>query len=481
MNDLLHIASLLRPDVELALSLLIAIAVTVHVLLTRREVAPSAGWIGLAWFAPFLGGFLYFVLGINRVQRRARRVRGGPAKPRRHGRARLVKPTDRHLSPLEKAIGLLTERPVEPGNTWRILQNGDEAYPAMLAAIAGAKASVALSSYIMRADSTGMRFVAALRAAQDRGVAVRVIVDGVGSGWLRSRAYSALLAAGLPAQRFMHTVLPWRMPFLNLRTHQKILVVDGRLAFTGGINIANQNELATNPAHPVQDTHFELHGPVVAQLVEAFARDWAFCTERGDDDGEALDGPAWFPNLTPKGHTPARVVTAGPDQDLEKIKFAVQQAIACAQTRITVMTPYFLPDQQLISALSLAAMRGVDVQITLPEHGDHRLMDWAWRANIGPLLQDGCRVFLSPPPFRHSKVMVVDGAWCLIGSSNWDMRSFRLNFELCVEITDPTLATTLEALVAGWHGRQIDEAEIRSRGIARRLRDSAARLLLPYL
>ncbi len=481
MSNLLYFASLLRTDVELGLGIFIAAVVTAHVLLTRREVAASAGWIGLAWFAPFLGGFLYFVLGINRVQRRARRVRGGPAKPRRHGRAGRAREANRHLASLEKAIGLLTERPIEPGNTWRILHNGDEAYPAMLAAIAGAKASVGLSSYIIRADSVGMRFVAALQEAQGRGVAVRVIVDGVGSGWLRSRAYSALLAAGLPAQRFMHTVLPWRMPFLNLRTHKKILVVDGRLAFTGGINIADQNEVATNPADPVQDTHFELRGPVVAQLVEAFARDWAFCTERGDDDGEALDGPAWFPDLAPQGDAVARVVTAGPDQDLEKIEFAVQQAIACAQTRITVMTPYFLPDQQLMMALSLAAMRGVEVDITLPEHGDHRLVDWAWRANIGPLLHDGCHVFLSPPPFRHSKVMVVDGAWCLIGSSNWDMRSFRLNFELCVEITDSTLATTLEALVVGWRGRQVNEIEIRRRSVVLRLRDAAARLLLPYL
>lgn len=481
MNNLLHFVGTLRTDVELGVGVVIAVVVTAHVLLSRRDVAASAGWIGLVWFAPFLGGFLYFVLGINRVQRRARRERGGPAKPRPHGRARRMPEVNRHLASLEKAIGLLTERPIEPGNSWRILHNGDEAYPAMLTAIAGAQTSVGLSSYIIRADNAGMRFVAALREAQGRGVAVRVIVDGVGSGWLRSRAYWALIAAGLPAQRFMHTLLPWRMPFLNLRNHKKILVIDGRLAFTGGINIADQNEVATNPTNPVQDTHFELRGPVVAQLVEAFARDWAFCTERGDEDGEALDGPAWFPDLVPEGDAVARVVTSGPDQDLEKVEFVVHQAIACAQTRITVMAPYFLPDQQMMTALSLAAMRGVEVEITLPAHGDHRLMDWAWRANIGPLLHDGGRVFLSPPPFRHSKVMVVDGAWCLIGSSNWDMRSFRLNFELCVEITDSTLATALEALVAGWRERQVREIEIRQRSLALRLRDAAARLLLPYL
>jgi cardiolipin synthase len=476
MDELMEFLTRVRPDVELSLGLVIAVIVTIHVLQTKREVAAAAAWIGLAWFAPFFGGFAYFVLGVNRVRRRARRLRA-PSAGRGRNALELTElaAEDNHLAPLRRGVGRITARPTEPGNAFRILTNGDEAYPEMLAAIEGAQQSIGLSSYIMRADTIGGRFIDALQAAQRRGVQVRVIVDGIGSGWLRSPAYRRLKAAGVPAGRFMHSNMPWRMPFLNLRTHKKILIVDGKLGFTGGINIADQNLVATKPKDPIQDTHFRIEGPVVAQLVYAFARDWAFVAD------EALDGPAWYPPLDPCGDQVARVVTAGPDEDLEKVEFAVLQAIACSRNRIQIMTPYFLPDQRLITALSLASMRGVDVQVVIPERGVHRLLDWAVRANVGPLLRDGVRIWRCPPPFRHSKVMVVDGGWCLVGSSNWDMRSFRLNFELCVEVYDPTLSARLEALVVENQGHRLDLAEITARSFATRMRDAGARLLLPYM
>ncbi|HEY0911843.1 MAG TPA: phospholipase D-like domain-containing protein [Bradyrhizobium sp.] len=476
MNDVLDAVGRLRSDVQLAIGLVIAVIVTVHVLLTKREVAAAAGWIGLAWLAPFFGGFIYFMLGINRVQRRARQARGSGGRQPRRRRDLPPRPgDDGHLRPLGRGISFITDRLSEPGNSVRVLHNGDEAYPAMLAAIGAARASIGLTSYIMRHDAIGDRFISALQAAKDRGVEVRVIVDGVGSGWILSPAYRRLRRAGVPAKRFMHSPLPWRMPFLNLRTHKKILVVDGKLGFTGGINIADQNVLATKPRNPVQDTHFQIEGPVVAQLAEAFGRDWSFLTD------EELDGPAWFPALTQAGDAVARAVTAGPDQDLEKVEFAVLQAIACARSNIRVMTPYFLPDQQLIMALALAAMRGVAVDVVLPERSDHRLVDWAMRANIGPMLEDGAHVWKGPSPFRHSKVMVVDSQWCLIGSSNWDMRSFRLNFELCVEVYDERLAAELEALMVNNRGRRLELTELNARGLPVRLRDAGVRLLLPYL
>jgi cardiolipin synthase len=476
MDALFEFLTRVRPDIDLSLGLLIALIVTVHVLQTKREVAAAAAWIGLAWFAPFFGGFAYFVLGVNRVKRRARRLRAPSA---RRGRGALERQElaeeDNHLAPLRRGIGRITGRHTEPGNAVRILANGDAAYPEMLAAIENAQHTIGLSSYIMRADTIGSRFIDALKAAKQRGVEVRVIVDGIGSGWLLSPVYHRLRAAGVPVGRFMHSYMPWRMSFLNLRTHKKILVVDGRLGFTGGINVADQNLIANRPKDPVQDTHFRIEGPIVGQLVFAFARDWAFVAD------EDLDGDTWYPDLDTQGDSLARVVTAGPDEDLEKVEFAVLQAIACARDIITVMTPYFLPDERLMAALSLAAMRGVDVQVVIPEKGNHRLLDWAVRANIGPLLKDGVKIWRCPPPFRHSKVMVVDHTWSLIGSSNWDMRSFRLNFELCVEVYDPKLAATLEALVAGCKSTRLDLAEIKGRKFGIRMRDAAARLLLPYL
>ena len=476
MDELLQFLTRVRPDIELSLGLVIALIVTLHVLQTKREVAAAAAWIGLAWFAPFFGGFTYFVLGVNRVRRRARRLRSPSA---RRGRSALERrelaEEDNHLAPLRRSIGRITGRQTEPGNVIRILANGDEAYPEMLAAIESAQQSIGLSSYIMRADTIGGRFVDALRAAKQRGVEVRVIVDGVGSGWLLSPVYHRLRAATVPVGRFMHSYMPWRMPFLNLRTHKKILVVDGRIGFTGGINVADQNVMASQPKEPVQDTHFRIEGPIVGQLVFAFARDWTFVSD------EDLDGDAWYPALDARGDSLARVVTAGPDEDLEKVEFAVLQAIACSRDRIMIMTPYFLPDERLITALSLAAMRGVDVQVVIPEKGNHRLLDWAVRANVGPMLKDGVKMWQCPPPFRHSKVMVVDSSWSLIGSSNWDMRSFRLNFELCVEAYDPSLAAALEALVTQNKAKRLELSDIKARNFIIRTRDAGARLLLPYL
>ena len=294
MDELLDFLTRVRPDIELSVGLVVALIVTIHVLQTKREVAAAAAWIGLAWFSPFFGGFAYFVLGVNRVKRRARRLRAPSVRPLRSGlEHRELAEEDNHLAPLRHGVGRITGRRIEPGNAVRILSNGDEAYPEMLTAIEGAQHSIGLSSYIMRADTIGGRFVDALQAAKNRGVDIRVIVDGIGSGWLLSPVFHRLKAAGVPVGRFMHSYMPWRMPFLNLRTHKKILVVDGRIGFTGGINVADQNVVANQPKDPVQDTHFRIEGPIVTQLVFAFARDWAFVAD------EDLDGDKWYPALDP--------------------------------------------------------------------------------------------------------------------------------------------------------------------------------------
>ena len=475
MNDVWLSTRLIRSDVFFAVGLVVAAFVTVHVLLRKREVASAVGWIGLAWFAPITGAIMYFMFGVNRVQRRARRLR---SRVERKGSDRSAWPApddDEHLDPLQRGIGRITARPTLPGNKVQIYHNGDEGYPPMLEAIAGATSSVAMSSYIFHDDEWGGRFIEALAAAKDRGLEVRVLVDGVGGGWLRSPAYHDLQRRGVKSARFLHSLQPWRMPFLNLRSHKKILVVDGKIGFTGGLNISDDNVMATKPKEPVQDTHFRIDGPVVCQLTEAFIQDWSFATD------EDLDGDAWFPDIDGSGNEPARVIDSGPDEDVEKVEFAVLQAAACARTSIAVMTPYFLPDERLMTALALAAIRGVAVDIVIPFKSDHRFVDWATYANIGPLLSEGARIWLSPPPFRHSKVMVVDGEWCLIGSSNWDMRSFRLNFELCLEVYSHDLAASLTALMEQNRGSALTQETLDSRPMLARLRDAGVRLMLPYL
>lgn len=474
LESLLIFYGQIRGDVVLILEILVALSATAHILLTKRDVGAAIGWIGLAWLSPIVGGILYFSFGINRVKRRARSLRDGRSDGGPRG-VQGVLDRDDHLAPLERAGRRITQRPALPGVAVCMFHNGDQAYPAMLDAIAGAKHSVALSSYIFRDDVVGGQFIDALVAARERGVQVRVIVDGVGGGYIRSPVYHKLRRAGVPVGRFMHTMLPWRMSFINLRTHKKLLLLDGRLGFTGGMNIAEQNLVATRPADPVCDTHFLFEGPVVAQLMEAFAADWSFVT------AEDLEGEKWFPELAAVGTAIARVVTSGPDADQEHIESLLNEAIVCARHSILILTPYFLPDERILTALCLAALRGVQVDLAVPMRSDHRFMEYAMRAHVGPLLEAGCRIWRNAPPFDHSKVLVVDRHWCLIGSANWDVRSFRLNFELTVEIYDDVLAAQLEALVASRQGSALTAELLAARSLPIQLRDAALRLALPYL
>ncbi|HEV8389156.1 MAG TPA: phospholipase D-like domain-containing protein [Dongiaceae bacterium] len=455
--------------------ILLAGAVTLHVLERKRDVAASIAWIGLAWLSPIVGSALYLFFGVNRVQRRAFRTRRHPDSGWAQDPATFLNPRHDHFAPLERAIGVLTGRPPRLGNNIQLLRNGDEAYPPMLDAIAAAKTSIALSSYIFEADAAGDKFIAALIAAKARGVQIRVIVDGFGSGYWISPVYQQLSRAGIPVARFMHTLVPWRMAFLNLRSHKKILVTDGARAFTGGLNISVANLLAQDPPAPIRDMHFDVTGPVVTQIAEAFAADWQFCT------GERLGGGTWFPVLAEAGTAAARVITSGPDQDIYKIEMTLLQAIGCAQISVKILTPYFLPDDRLMSALVLTAMAGVAVDVVIPECGDHVVMDWALRAHIAPLLRAGGRVWRAPLPFEHSKLFVIDDGWSLIGSANWDIRSLRLNFELNMEVCCPQFGALVAGAIERRQTNPLTLAELEARPRPIRLRDSAVRLLLPYL
>lgn len=466
--------AVLRADVLAVIGTLLALAVTVHALMRKRRVSVAVAWVGLAWLTPVIGTVLYLMFGINRVTRRARRLRTKPSEAlEAPSQEDAVVP--RILWPLDRAVRRITGLPALAGNAVRLYRNGDQAYPAMLEAIGAARESLVLTSYIFRDDATGRTFCAALAEAKARGVAVRVIIDGIGGGYFRALAYRRLRAAGVPAGLFMHSALPWRMPFLNLRNHKKLLIADGRIAFTGGVNISQPNRLASRPDHPIRDTHFRIEGPVVEQLMMAFASDWAFV------DGEILDGPAWFPDLVPLGPTIARAVTSGPDADVEKIESVILHALNGARESVRFVTPYFLPDEVVMSALSLAAERGVTVDVVIPRHSDHPFVDWATRAHVPSLLKSGARIWLDEPPFDHSKALVIDGAWCFVGSANWDMRSFRLNFELNVELYDEAMAGELDRFIQGKMETQLILDDIVALPLALRLRNAAARLMLPYL
>jgi cardiolipin synthase len=227
----------------------------------------------------------------------------------------------------------------------------------------------------------------------------------------------------------------------------------------------------------VQDIHFRVQGPVVAQLQETFADDWLFTT------GESLRGDEWFPKLGRAGETLARGVTDGPDEDFEKLRWTLLGALSIARQTIRIVTPYFLPDPALTSALNLAAMRGVKVDIILPAKSNLAPVDWASRAMWWQVLEHGCKIWLTPPPFDHSKLMIVDGGWVLLGSANWDPRSLRLNFEYNLECYDSELARRLDQLVESKReaARLVTLEQMDARSFPVRLRDGIARLATPYL
>jgi cardiolipin synthase len=455
--------------------LLLATVVTAHVLINKRDPGSAMAWIGIAWLSPVLGSVLYALLGVNRVRRRALTMRAQLPRAAPEGESVGDAVPDEYLSSLEYSAQRITGRPAKPGNAVAVLRNGDEAYPQMIACIDGAEHSIALASYIFRADRAGRPFIEALIRAHQRGVAVRVLIDGVGGGYFWSTTDLDLRRAEVPVARFLHSPLPWRMPFLNLRLHKKVLIADGRCAFIGGLNIGAENLLSEKPAKPVLDTHFKIEGPVVAQIAHSFADDWFFIRR------ERLFGERWFPMLQSVGESVARAVTSGPDQDLEKIELMILQAVGAARSTVKIMTPYFLPDDRLITTLALAAMRGVEVDVVLPASSNHPTLDWGARAHIGPLLAAKCRVWTHGAPFDHSKLMTIDGRWCLVGSANWDMRSFRLNFELNVEIYHSELVARLEKFISQKQEVPLSAEMLRKISLPVTLRNSAARLMLPYL
>ncbi len=470
----------------LGLNVLLALVASAHAVLYKRDSRSAIAWVGFIWLVPLAGAALYFILGINRIRRQAVLLRRGLERYRAHEAHPACPPEELHrhlpghtghLNLLARVVGGVVERPLLPGNRIEPLLNGDEAFPAMLEAIRQARQTVSFCTYIFDRDEVGLAFARALGEATRRGVEVRVLIDAAGTRYSWPSILRALRRERVRYARFLPSFALWHLITMNLRTHRKILVADGRVGFTGGINFRVGHCLQRRPRHPVQDIHFRVRGPVVTQLQEVFADDWLFTT------GELLRGEAWFPKQETAGPVLARGVPDGPDEDFEKLRWTLLGALAIARYSVRIVTPYFLPDPALVSALNLAAKRGVRVDIVLPAKNNLPFVGWASRAMWWQVLEHGCRIWLTPPPFDHAKLMLVDGCWGLLGSANWDPRSLRLNFEYNLECYDVDLARRLEEVVAARlsNARLVTLQEVDSRSLPARLRDGVARLLTPYL
>jgi cardiolipin synthase A/B len=466
----------------LVISLLAAVATGTHVLLKKRDARSAAYWLVIVIFVPLLGSVFYLLFGINLIRRQGRRLRpvtlgmseAGVVCPLPMGIDVAQRTSDCQLA---LTLDRISRFHFTEGNAVRVLHNGDEALPEMVAAIDRAETSVTLASYIFEATGIGHDFVEALDRAVKRGVQVRVMVDDAGTRYGWPPVTRELRRRGVPVRRFMPNRFITRLITLNLRNHRKVMVVDGVLGYTGGLNIREGNMLSRKPGHPVQDLHFEIRGPVLAQLQQVFAEDWEFCC------GEVLEGAVFYPEIPVVGSVSALGLPDGPDADVEVMPTALFAALNAARQSVKILTPYFLPNPTLIGALNLCALRGVEVTIVTPEKNNIPLVSWAAQTLYPALLERGCRIYESPPPFDHSKIFLVDDVWSFVGSTNWDPRSLRLNFEFNIACHDAELGARLarEVEVKRAQSVEVTLAKLEVLPLGQRLRNGVARLFIPLL
>jgi len=468
-------------------ALLLGIGSGVHALLNKRDPRSQLGWVTVCLFLPVLGPISYWSFGVNRIRTRARRWQEagrfelGPSDIEFERAATSL--SQRHpdraetLSALLKISARVTGRPLMAGNRVTPLFNGEEAFPAMLEAIARAERYVYLCTYIFDVRGIGERFIEALQAAAERGVTVYVLIDAIGEGYGRPRASRRLRRGNIRVARF----LPFRLSLsglrVNLRNHRKVLVIDGNVGFTGGMNIG-QRHMVADPDNrkKTQDIHFKVEGPAVYALEHVFLGDWWFAADRHSP-------PPGRSEMASAGEALCRGIKDGPNEDFEALQWILVGAISCARRSVKIMTPYFIPPRELVSALNAAALRGVDVEIILPKKNNVPIVAWAMQGMLPELLRYGVRAYYQPPPFAHSKLLIVDDFYVNLGSSNLDPRSLQLNFEFNLEVYDPELGARLSAFFDGVRAdsEPLSEAMLLSRGFLVRLRDATFQLFAPYL
>ncbi len=477
------------PHLLAALSLFMGASAAIHATMTKQEVRTALGWVGVIVLSPVIGAVIYGIAGINRIRRSAL----GQQRSLMHGTimdrvarfdadsALVAKRFGRRFVSMKNVGDRVTRNALTTGNEIDVLPSGDIAYREMLDAIDAAKRSIILETYIFDQDRIGLRFVEALSRARDRGVEVRVLVDAVGARYSVPSIMPSLEKADVRAAVFNgNVIMGLRLPYANLRTHRKILVVDGRLAFTGGMNIREGFTAEFSPENYSRDTHFKVKGPLVFDLFSVAAEDWRFATR------ELLDGPVWdvtLPESKPGSPVVGRVVASGPDNSIETSHKLLMGAFSIARSSIRIMSPYFLPDRELISALTTAARRGVQVDIIVPANNNLKLVDYAMTAQFDQILRNQCRIWRGAGAFNHSKLLVIDERWAYVGSSNLDPRSLRLNFEVDIEVIDDRFAQAISERMAQAmeNANPVKLEDLRARPFVLRLFERVLWLASPYL
>lgn len=452
------------------------------VVLERRTAAATMAWLLALAFLPIVGFLVYRLIGPRRLQRRklarASSRRAVAAAMAGLAEARSSAPGHARLTLVPVGAG---EAP--PLAAWDITAHTDgrSTYAAILEAIAAARHHLHLEYYIWEPDRIGTRLRDALVARARAGVEVRVIIDGTGASKLGKRFLAPMRAAGIEIKRFNPVSLAsLRRRRIDFRTHRKIVVCDGELAFTGGMNVCEPHSEEFGPRY-WRDTHLSFRGPAVAALQRVFFEDWVFT---GGTLPEAWS--AYFPTpAAPAGADvdAVQIVSSGPDTEAFAIHKTLFAAFNSARDRLWITTPYFIPDEAITSALCVAALSRVDVRVLVPARGDSRVVDLAARSYFDELLRAGVRIFEFDERFVHAKTAVIDDELTVVGTANLDNRSFRLNFEVAAVVYGTALNLRLARAFEVDLGaaREVTLEALARRSFGQRLGQAAARLLSPLL
>jgi len=458
-----------------------------HLLLLKKRPTATLAWLWAILFIPFLGALAYLAIGTDRLKRQrlkrraqfsARSTRQPPPDSTTDGAtAVLLRGLSLGDRQFLRLLSRINQLPISSAESIRILHNADEFYPALEERIRRAKHHIHLELYIWEGDETGGKFLTALAAAARRGVVVRLLLDEMGSSGFDEEILRDFKAAGGHFSWFQSLDLKRKRFFLNLRNHRKLQIIDGSVAFVGGMNIGREYEGLDVRVGRWSDMQVEVTGAIASELQEVFADDWFFAT------AEKIADIRYYPVGFHDPRHPVHIVLGGPDRWNEPIGKSVVSLLNHASERAWIATGYFVPDDILLTALEIAASRGVDVRLLVSEKNDHPYLVTVGRSYYGELLAAGVRIFEFSDCINHAKIALADNAWGMVGSANLDYRSMRLNFELNLLFHSPEQTATLARILEHDFGlcREIDPAKFARRPFRQKLLEAALRPLSPLL
>lgn len=464
------------------------ILIAILIILENRNPHGTIAWLLVLLVFPVFGFILYILTGRNMRKKR---------KVKKHlldsdtlelesvieNRLMLLKKTQpklhQNIKSHRKLINLIRNNSSEPltiNNRCQVLTNGDETFAAILDAISKARKHIHLEYYIVRPDNIGYRIQQALIKKAKQGVEIRFLYDAVGGRKLGANYLRPLQEAGVQLAAFLPVKFPFLRSRINYRNHRKIIVIDGTIGFIGGLNIGDEY-LGCGKLGFWRDTHIKLDGESAYSLQHIFLHDWHFATR------ERIQTRKYFTRIPPRGIQPVQITASGPDSEWANILQSHFTAIVSARDKIYIASPYFVPDESILMALKTAALSGVDTRLILPNKPDHRIVFWASMSYVKEIIAAGVKVYLYQKGFMHAKILLIDGVVASVGTTNMDLRSFNLNFEINALIYDKKIAGSLEE---GFYrdfadSKLITYEEWIKRGFWTHFKESSARLLSPIL